>query len=156
MCAMAAGAQGRKTLDELLEEARASIERLEPPAALKALDRGALLIDIRSSLDRERDGVVPGSLYIPRTVLEWRLDPDGEWRNPRIGSLDQQIIIICDHGFSSILAAGTLAELGFKRSGDVIGGFAAWRAAGLPTAQATPARREADELAGMGGPEPLS
>jgi rhodanese-related sulfurtransferase len=156
MCTMAAGAKGRKTLDELLEEAQARIERLEPHDALNALERGALLIDIRSSFDRERDGVVPGSLHIPRTVLEWRLDPAGEWRNPRISGPGQWIILICDHGFSSILAAATLVDLGFEQSGDVIGGFAAWRAAGLPTAQAKPVRRNADELAGMGGPEPPS
>jgi rhodanese-related sulfurtransferase len=156
MCAMVPGANGRKTLEQLLAQAGARIERLEPHEALNAVDRGALLIDIRSSGDRERDGVVPGSLHIPRTVLEWRLDPEGEWRNPRIGGLDRQIVLICDHGCSSILAAATLVELGFSHSGDAIGGFAAWRAAGLPTAQATPTRRDGDELPGMGGPEPLT
>jgi hypothetical protein len=66
----------RRTLEELLDAARAQIERLEPAEALAATEEGALLIDIRADLDRERDGIVPGSLHIPRTVLEWRLDPD--------------------------------------------------------------------------------
>ena len=79
-------------------------------------------------------------VHIPRTVLEWRLDPESPWRNPHVGSLDQQIVLICDHGCSSILAAATLVELGFARAGDVVGGFAAWRDAGLPGVR--PSRRE--------------
>jgi Rhodanese-like domain len=72
---------------------------------------------------------VPGSLHIPRTVLEWRLDPDSAWRNPHAGGLDQELVLICDHGCSSLLAAATPADLGFTRVGDIIGGFAAWREA---------------------------
>jgi rhodanese-related sulfurtransferase len=149
---MRAGA-GRRTLDELLEAAEARINRLEPSEALAALERGALLIDIRSDLERNRDGIVPGSLHIPRTVLEWRLAPDSQWRSPHVGGLDQQILLFCDHGCSSILAAASLAELGFAEAGDVIGGFAAWRDAGLPTAPAPRAQRGAAELPGMRPPD---
>ena len=81
---MHAGA-GRRTLDELLEAAEARINRLEPSEALAAFKRGALLIDIRSDLERNRDGIVSGSLHIPRTVLEWRLAPDSQWRSPHVG-----------------------------------------------------------------------
>jgi rhodanese-related sulfurtransferase len=137
----------------LLEAGRARIDRYEPAAALASVESGALLIDIRSDLDRARDGIVPGSLHIPRTVLEWRLEPESAWRNPHVGDLDQQIILICDHGCSSILAAATLVELGFTRAGDVIGGFAAWREAGLVTATCPPDRREPGEPAGMRGPD---
>jgi rhodanese-related sulfurtransferase len=143
----------RRTLDELLEAAQARIERLEPVVAFAACERGALLIDIRSDLDRERDGIVPGSLHIPRTVLEWRLDPDSSWRNPHVGGLGDRILLLCDHGCSSVFAAATLVELGFERAGDVIGGFAAWREAGLPTASAPPSRRRPGEPAGMGPPD---
>jgi len=144
----------RRTLEELLDEARARIERLEPAEALAAAERGALLIDIRSDSDRERDGIVPGSLHVPRTVLEWRLDPDSAWRSPHVGGLDQRILLLCDHGCSSVLAAAALVDLGFTCAGDVIGGFAAWREAGLPTVNAPSHRRGRDEPAGMRPPDP--
>jgi rhodanese-related sulfurtransferase len=140
-----------KSLDELFDEAAARIERLEPAAALEALEHGAILIDIRGDTDRQREGVVPGSVHIPRTVLEWRLDPEGPWRNPHGGSRDDRIVILCDHGCSSVLAAATLVELGFARAGDVVGGFAAWREAGLPVVPAPPPRAPG-ELPGMGAP----
>ena len=116
----------RRTVDELLEEARGRIERLEPAAAWAAMQAGAVLIDTRSDGARARDGVVPGSLHIPRTVLEWRLDPESEWRSPHAPGLDERVLVICDHGFSSSFAAATLVELGFVRAGDVVGGFEAW------------------------------
>jgi rhodanese-related sulfurtransferase len=142
----------RRTLDDLLEDARNRVERLEPAAADAALARGAILIDIRSVQDRERDGAIRGSLHIPRTVLEWRLDPDSEWRSPHVGGLDRQVVLICDHGYSSLLAAATLAGLGFTHVGDVVGGFAAWKAAGLPTTAPRPVGSE--QLPGMAPPEP--
>ena len=149
---MAVGAN-RRTLEELLDIGRAKIERLEPVEALAATEQGALLIDIRADVDRERDGIVAGSLHIPRTVLEWRLDPDSTWRNPHVGGLDQQILLLCDHGCSSVLAAVTLVELGFARPGDVIGGFAAWCEAGLPTVPSPRYRRRPEEPAGMRAPD---
>jgi len=142
----------RRTIEQLLEDARSRIDRLEPAEAWAAAQRGALIIDIRSDPDREI-GVVPGSLHIPRTVLEWRLDPDSPWRSPYVGGLDQQIVIMCDHGFSSSLAAATLSELGFARVGDVIGGFTAWQEAGLPATPPT-RRRDPDQFPGMAPPEP--
>jgi rhodanese-related sulfurtransferase len=153
MIMVVAVSSNRRTLDELLEAARAKITRLEPVDAHAATEQGALLIDIRADVDRERDGIVPGSLHIPRTVLEWRLDPESSWRNPHAVSLDQQIVLICDHGCSSIFAAATLVELGFARAGDVVGGFAAWREAGLPTAPSPPYRRGLGEPAGMRPPD---
>jgi rhodanese-related sulfurtransferase len=143
----------RQTLDQLLEAAQARITRYEPAAAFAAVENGALLIDIRSDLDRERDGIVPGSLHIPRTVLEWRLEPNSNWRNPHAGDLDRQTILICDHGCSSILAAATLVDLGFTQAADVIGGYAAWVRAGLATVPSPPARRDLSEPAGMGAPD---
>jgi rhodanese-related sulfurtransferase len=144
---------GRRTLEELLEEARARIERLQPAEALAATEQGALVIDIRADSDRERDGIVPGSLHVPRTVLEWRLDPESAWRNPHVGGLERRIVLLCAHGCSSVLAAATLVDLGFVRAGDVVGGFAAWRQAGLPVAQAPVRRRGRDQLAGMSPPD---
>ena len=150
---MAVGAR-RRTLEDLLGVAQARITRLEPADVVSAIEDGALLIDLRSDLDRERDGTIPGSLHIPRTVLEWRLDPDSAWRNPYVGGLGEQIVLYCDHGCSSVFAAATLVDLGFERAGDMIGGFAAWRAAGLPVMPAPPARRQPGELSGMRQPDP--
>jgi rhodanese-related sulfurtransferase len=92
---------------------------------------------------------VPGSLLIPRTVLEWRLAADSEWRSPHAPGLDEQVIVLCDHGESSSLAAASLVALGFTRAGDVVGGFAAWVAAGLPVVPAPPA---GNGLPGMSPP----
>ena len=142
-----------QTLEALLAVAAERIERRSPAAAYDAMRAGALLIDIRSSEDRERDGVVPGSLHIPRTVLEWRLAPDSDWRSPYVGGLDREIMLICDHGDSTVFATATLVDLGFKRASDVTGGFEAWRAAGLPVTSAPSERRSSDELAGMTGPD---
>jgi rhodanese-related sulfurtransferase len=141
-------ARQRRTLEELLQAATASITRLRPEEAAAAVGHGAALIDIRSDLDRERDGIVPDSLHIPRTVLEWRLAADSAWRNPSAPDVDKHVILMCDHGCSSVLAAATLVELGFAKAGDVIGGYAAWRDAGLVTTQA-PRHRRPGELAGM-------
>jgi rhodanese-related sulfurtransferase len=147
-----AGALERRTLDELVAAAAARIERLEPAAALAAQHEGAVLVDLRSDTARERDGLVPGSLHVPRTVLEWRLDPASRWRSPHAPGLDARIVLLCDHGCSSVLAAATLADLGFARAADVVGGFAAWREAGLPVVQG-PIRREPGALPGMSPPD---
>jgi rhodanese-related sulfurtransferase len=152
---MAVGAK-RQTLDQLLEVARARIRRYEPAEALAAVKNGAVLIDIRSDHDRERDGIVPDSLHVPRTVLEWRLEPNSGWRNPHVGGLDQQLILICDHGCSSTLAAATLIELGFTHAGDVVGGFEAWSQAGLATTPCPRLQRQPGEPAGMRGPDRAS
>jgi rhodanese-related sulfurtransferase len=140
----------RTTLDELVAAASRRIERLSPHDALAARDRGALIVDIRSAEARQRHGVVPGSLHVPRTVLEWRVDPDSPWRNPHVGGLGSSIVVICDHGYSSVLAAAALVDLGFEHAADVVGGFDAWRAAGLRVA---PPRNVPDgELPGLGPP----
>ena len=144
----------RRTLDDLLADAEARIERFSPAEAHAAMQKDALVIDIRSDTCREQNGIVPGSLHIPRTVLEWRTAPDSSFRNPHVGALDRQIILLCDHGYSTILAAAVLTELGFTRAGDIIGGFAAWRDAHLPVGRARSRRRSPDEPAGMSPPDP--
>jgi rhodanese-related sulfurtransferase len=145
-------AAARTTINEMLEHARKKIERVDPLAAAAELAAGAQLIDIRCESARRDQGIVPGSFPIPRTVLEWRLDPDSPWRNPYMGGLETRLLVLCDHGYSSTLAAATLVELGFSRAADVIGGFAGWREAGLPVVSAPGSR--SGELPGMGPPEP--
>lgn len=102
---------------------------------------------------RKVDGVVPGSLHIPRTVLEWRVAGDSPWRNLHLAGPDQRLILICDHGFSSILAARNLVELGFHRAGDVIGGFQSWRENDLPVARWRRRLSRVGALPGTGPPE---
>ena len=121
------------TADELLAEARSGIERLGPEEAASAMSAGsAVLIDIRSEVQRERDGVVPGSVFFPRNVLEWRCDPASEWRDERVSNPSRRIIVMCDEGYQSSLAAANLRRMGFDDATDLDGGFQAWRSAGLP------------------------
>jgi rhodanese-related sulfurtransferase len=122
----------RATIGDLLETARARLRRLEPRAAQAALAEGALLIDTRSADLRRQDGVVPGSIHVPLSVLFWRLDPSSESADPSLADPSRSVVLICAHGYSSSLAAATLVDLGYDRATDVIGGFEAWAAAGLP------------------------
>jgi rhodanese-related sulfurtransferase len=147
------GSGGRGTLDAMVASARGRIRRLDPADAYEAAVRGAVIIDVRCSGDRERDGVIPGSLHIPRTVLEWRLAPDSAWRSSHAPGVDHEVLVVCDHGYSSSLAAAVLVDLGFARAGDIVGGFAAWRRAGLPTMSARGHDLLPSELVGMRGPE---
>jgi putative acetyltransferase len=117
---------------QLLEEARGEIgQRLSPLEADAAARAGAALIDIRAESQRERDGTLPDATYIARNVLEWRLDPASPHRDPDHARRDRRLILICDEGYQSSLAAATLKRFGLDAT-DVIGGFQAWRAAGLP------------------------
>jgi rhodanese-related sulfurtransferase len=122
----------RKTIDELLSEARERIDRVSAREAASEMEQGALLVDIRSDSQRAADGIVPGAIYYPRNVLEWRLDPSSGANDPAIGGLERRVIVMCDAGYASSLAADTLRELGFARAADLDGGFQAWRGAGLP------------------------
>jgi rhodanese-related sulfurtransferase len=132
----------RTTIHELLADARARLDRLGPAEALAWVQRGdAVLVDIRADSQRERDGVIPGARYIPRNVLEWRLDPASGYCDPALADLDRHVILVCDEGYQSSLAAATLQDLGLHRATDLEGGFQAWRAAGLPVTPAGPARR---------------
>jgi rhodanese-related sulfurtransferase len=117
-------------VEELLAAARGRLQRLEPHAARAAMEGGALLVDIRSESQRARDGVVPGSVFIPRNVLEWRCDPASAWRDERVPP-DAHVVVMCDEGYQSSLAAATLCELGVDAT-DLVGGFQAWQAADLP------------------------
>jgi rhodanese-related sulfurtransferase len=123
-----------RSVDDLLAEARGRLQRIDPAQARAAMDAGAVLVDIRAESQRARDGVVPGSVFIARNVLEWRCDPAGSNRDERVADPDRPLIIMCDAGYQSSLAAATLHELGHDRATDLDGGFQAWRAAGLPVA----------------------
>jgi rhodanese-related sulfurtransferase len=119
-------------IEELLDEARSSLERLSPAEAHAAAQAGAVLVDIRDPAQAALDGSIPGAVAVPRNVLEWRCAPDSAWRDERLSDPAGLVIVICDEGYQSSLAAATLKRLGLARATDVEGGFQAWRAAGLP------------------------
>ena len=122
----------RRSIDDLLTDARSSLQRLTPEEAVTAMQEGAILVDVRSDHQRDRDGTVPDAVHHPRNVLEWRADPESDARDERIADYGKRLIVMCDAGFASSLAARTLQDLGIDRATDLDGGFQAWRAAGLP------------------------
>jgi rhodanese-related sulfurtransferase len=125
----------RRTISDLLDEARERLGQRPTPREAHAAARSgaAILVDIRAGDVVARDGSIPGAIHHQRTVIEWRADPDCEWRDDRIADLDAPLILFCSQGFSSSLAAQTLRELGFTRATDMDGGFDAWKDEGLPT-----------------------
>ena len=129
---------------ERLAEAQGRIRRYSPA---EAADGDMLVVDLRSQDVRERDGIIPRSVHVPLSVLEWRCDQQSGFANPILAG--RTLVLVCDHGYSSSLAAERLVNLGIE-AGDLIGGFDAWREAGLPLAAAPPA---ASGLPGMGGPQ---
>jgi rhodanese-related sulfurtransferase len=135
----AAGATQRPLgIDALLERVRAGYRRIEAHEAHHAARTGAaLLVDIRYAALRERDGLIPGALVIERNELEWRLDPQGSHRAPEATGHDLRVVVFCNEGYASSLAAASLHQLGLHRATDLVGGFQAWRAQGLPVEPAT-------------------
>jgi rhodanese-related sulfurtransferase len=122
----------RITVEQLLVDARSGLRRLTCAEALAEMAHGLRLVDIRSNAERVADGLIPGAVHVPRNVLEWRLDPACPYRDPELGRRDARIALICNQGYQSSLAAATVARFGLAEVTDVIGGFQAWRAAGLP------------------------
>jgi rhodanese-related sulfurtransferase len=128
---------GARTIEEILASARARLRRLTPREAFGAQAGGGMLIDIRPAAQRAEQGEIPGSTVIERNHLEWRLDPASDARLPGVTGYDQRVIVFCVEGYTSSLAAAALHELGLSRATDVIGGYRAWTAAGLPWAPAS-------------------
>jgi rhodanese-related sulfurtransferase len=131
--------EGTRSIDEVLADARGRIGRLTPVEAAARVADGALLVDTRPAAQRAREGSVPGALVVERNVLEWRFDPRSDARLPQATGYDVEIVILCSEGYSSSLAADSLRALGLTRTTDVIGGFGAWAAAGLPVVRGVPA-----------------
>ncbi|MFF2254292.1 rhodanese-like domain-containing protein [Streptomyces sp. NPDC058142] len=123
-------------IDELLDRVRLGLDRVEADEAYTAATAGnALLVDIRYAALRERDGLIPGALVVERNELEWRLDPQGSHRAAEATSHDLRVVVVCNEGYASSLAAVSLRQLGLHRATDLVGGFQAWKAAGLPVAE---------------------
>ena len=121
-----------RTIAQVLADARARLDRLDPAAARAAQESGAVLVDIRPQAQRERDGEVPDALVIERNHLEWRFDPTSDARVPEAVDHDVRVVVLCDEGYTSALAAAALQDLGLHAATDVDGGFRSWRACGLP------------------------
>lgn len=124
----------RRTIHDRVGEARRLFTRRSPAeiADLLVDDPAALVLDVRTPTDRERTGVIEGSVHTPRTVLEWRADPTSGYSHPAIVSFSQPLVVVCNEGYSSSLGAATLVDLGYDRVTDMIGGIRAWADAGLP------------------------
>jgi rhodanese-related sulfurtransferase len=127
---------GARTIDEILAAARVRLLRLTAEEAYAACAAGATLVDIRPAAQRAVAGEVPGSVVIERNHLDWRLDPASDARLPWVTGYELRPIVICAEGYTSSLAAAALQDLGLALATDVIGGYLAWQAAGLPTARA--------------------
>jgi rhodanese-related sulfurtransferase len=124
---------GARSIDEILDAARARLHRLDPKGALRAQRDGAVLVDIRPAAQRARTGIIPGALVVERNHLEWRFDPGCDARLPIADRYDLAIVVYCEEGYTSSLAAASLQDLGLHRATDLAGGITAWRRAGLPT-----------------------
>jgi rhodanese-related sulfurtransferase len=116
-----------RTIDEVLAEARSRLRRLTPAEAEAAHRSGAVIVDIRPAAQRAAEGELPIAVVIERNVLEWRFDPTSEAALP-FAHHDLEVIVLCQEGYTSSLAAAALQELGIHRATDVVEGYAAWRA----------------------------
>ena len=121
-----------KTADQLLAEARSRIVRYLPSEAAGAQAAGATIIDLRCHDDRLAEGSLPGAVTVALSVLPWHVDPEAENTDARVNNRAATMILVCNDGYSSSLAAATMVDMGFAGVGDIDGGFRAWSAAGLP------------------------
>lgn len=113
-------------IDDLLTRARRGLDRVSPESLAAEAAAGTLVVDTRPVEQRDRDGALPGAVLVDRNVLEWRLDPTSAHRLPVVTEPDQRIVVVCNEGYSSSLAAATLRELGLHRATDLVGGYQAW------------------------------
>lgn len=136
-----------RSVQELLSEVRDRYERVQAEHASEEQRQGAIIVDTRCKEQREEHGLVPGAVLMERNVMEWRLDPVSDVRMSFVDGNQTRIIVMCQQGFGSSIAVGSLLDLGLERATDLIGGFEAWRDAGLPV---LPHSAEADERARRG------
>ena len=123
-----------KTVEQLLNEARTLLpHRFSPEETLGEIESGTLVIDIRGDEQQRQDGLIPRTTVIRRNVLEWRCDPICPWRHKLVTDHGQRIIIFCNDGYQSSLAAANLQRLGLIHATDMVGGFSSWKRSGLPT-----------------------
>jgi rhodanese-related sulfurtransferase len=117
---------GKVAIDALLEAARQGLDRVQPADLAAEMALGALIVDTRPLEQRRHDGDLPGALVIDRNILEWRLDPTSPYHLPGLTDASRRVVVVCNQGYSSSLAAATLRQLGLGRATDLDGGFQAW------------------------------
>jgi rhodanese-related sulfurtransferase len=117
---------GDSRIAHVLAEAAAGLDRVEPAALAEEVAAGALVVDIRPQQDREAEGLMPGALVVERNVLEWRLDPTSPDRVAEAEDPDRRVVLFCNEGYASVLAAESLRKLGLHRATDLVGGYRAW------------------------------
>ena len=122
----------RRNINELLAAAQARLARVAPQEAAARARDGWTIVDVRASDLRAEHGRIPGAVHAPLNVLEWRVDAESGDQEPALVEREDRLILVCQDGYSSSLAAIRLHELGYPNTTDVIGGFVAWHAAGLP------------------------
>lgn len=122
----------RRNINDILAAAQARLARLTPAEAAARQREGWTIVDVRATDLRDRDGRMPGAVHAPLNVLEWRVDPESGDPEPALAGKQERLILVCHEGYSSSLAAIRLHELGYTETTDLIGGFTAWRDAGLP------------------------
>lgn len=122
----------RRNIHAVLAAAQARLARVTPQEAAALSRDGWTIVDVRASDLRAEHGRIPGAVHAPLNVLEWRVDPESGHQEPALAGREDRLILVCQDGYSSSLAAVRLHELGYPSTRDVIGGFGAWRAAGLP------------------------
>jgi rhodanese-related sulfurtransferase len=116
------------SIDHVLAESRRALERVRPEDLEAEVASGALVVDIRPVENRDAEGCLPGARVVDRNVLEWRLDPTSPHRLPDSDDPDRRVILVCNEGYASSLAAETLQRIGLRRATDLVGGYRAWRA----------------------------
>lgn len=136
----------RHNINEMLAAAQARLVRLTPAEAALRMRDGWTPVDVRAAELRDRHGRIPGAVHAPLNVLEWRVDPASGFQEPALAGRVDRLILICQEGYSSSLAATRLHDLGYPHTTDVIGGFSAWASAGLPAE----AEKDAEQLDGAG------
>jgi rhodanese-related sulfurtransferase len=115
------------SIEQVLAESRRHLERVEPEQLAREMADGALVVDIRPVENRDAEGVLPGAVVVDRNVLEWRLDPTSPDRIPEADDPERRVILFCNEGYASSLAAETLQRVGLDRATDLVGGYRAWR-----------------------------
>jgi rhodanese-related sulfurtransferase len=115
------------SIEQVLAESRRHLERVEPEQLAREMADGALVVDIRPVQNRDTEGLLPGAVVVDRNVLEWRLDPTSPDRIPEADDPERRVILFCNEGYASSLAAETLQRVGLDRATDLVGGYRAWR-----------------------------
>lgn len=115
------------SIDEILAESRRNLERVEPEQLAGQMADGALVVDIRPVESRDAEGRLPGAVVVDRNVLEWRLDPTSPDRIEEAQDAERVVILVCNEGYASSLAAETLQRIGLHRATDLVGGYRAWK-----------------------------